>query len=246
MKQFLSKIVGPVVMSAGMICTSGMVYADGPDFNQLSSTSLGAPLPVVSFGTSYAPLFPPYVLHTLARPWGYGSFTGNIIPSIAFGVDDNKGTPVNSAGIPTGCGGKFPKHLGVDYAAGAGTPVYAIADGIIKKANFFTTGVGDYHVVVESGSGTQKWTTLYGHLNPTGYNGTALSKPVKKGELIGTLFNYHVGIDIPHLHMGIHKGAYIYPGNTSMGYVCESDSVYQTNKYNFVAPEQFNYFTLYY
>jgi murein DD-endopeptidase MepM/ murein hydrolase activator NlpD len=209
----MKQIVSSLALACATATTS--VGAQTIEFSQLGAASLGAPLPVASFGTSYAPLFTPYVLHTLARSWGYGSFTGNIIPSISFGVDDNKGTPVNSSGIPTGCGGNFPKHLGTDYAAAAGTPVYAIADGIIRKANYFTTGLGDYHIVVESGN-TDKWTTLYGHLNPTADRGTALSKPVKKGELIGTLFNYRVGIDIPHLHMGIHKGAYVATGNASM------------------------------
>lgn len=233
MKHIVSSLV---LVGSALINT---VTAQTIEFSQLGVASLGAPLPVVSFGTTYAPLFPPYVLHTLARPWGYGSFTGNIVPSIAFGVDDNKGISPSEM-----CGASFPKHIGTDYAAAAGTPVYAIADGTVKRVGGFT-GDGDYYVVVESGS-SQKWTTLYGHLSPST---VVLGKVLKKGDFIGTLFNYRSYGDIPHLHMGIRNGAYTTTGTTSpstRGFACATDPQYQTNKYNFVSPEQFNYFTLYY
>lgn len=231
----MKRIISSLVLACAAVATP--VGAQTIEFSQLGVASLGAPLPVVSFGTSYAPLFPPYVLHTLARPWGYGSFTGTIIPSIAFGVDDNKGvTPF--------CAGQYPKHLGTDYAGAAGTPVYAIADGTVKRVNIFTNA-NDYYVVVESGS-SQKWTTLYGHLNSPS---VGVSKIIKKGDLVGTLFNYISDGDIPHLHMGIRNGAYTTTGATSdstRGFACATDPQYQANKYNFVSPEQFKYFTLYY
>lgn len=239
----MKRIISSVVLACAVVATP--VGAQTIEFSHLGVASLGAPLPVISFGTSYAPLFPPYVLHTLARPWCYGSFTGNIVPSIPFGLDDNKGISPSEM-----CGANFPKHIGTDYAAAAGTPVYAIADGTVKRVGGFT-GVGDYYVVVESGS-SQKWTTLYGHLNPPPFPTTTNGvTTIKKGALIGTLFNYRSYGDIPHLHMGIRNGAYMNvafsnSGSSTRGFACATDPQYQANKYNFVSPEQFKYFTLYY
>jgi murein DD-endopeptidase MepM/ murein hydrolase activator NlpD len=233
MKRIASSLVfACAVVSAG---------AQTIEFSQLGAASLGAPLPVASFGTSYVPFNPPYNLHVISRPWGYGTFTGNIVPSIAFGVDDNLGTQRICAG------NTFPKHLGTDYAAPAGTPVYAIADGVVRRVSVFTNA-NDYYVVVESGS-SQKWTTLYGHLNQPSFANTIDGKSVvKKGDKIGTLFNYRSDGDIPHLHMGIRNGAYVVvsPSDTTKGFACATDAGYQANKYGFVSPEQFKYFTLYY
>lgn len=236
-----------LVSSLALVCAaaSTTVGAQTIEFSQLGVASLGVPLPVASFGTTYSPVLPPYVLHTLARQWGYGTFTGTIIPSISFGADDNKGISPSEM-----CGSNFPKHIGTDYAGAAGTPVYAIADGTVKRVGGFT-GLGDYYVVVESGN-SQKWTTLYGHLNqppfPSTTNGATT---IKKGAMIGTLFNFRSYGDIPHLHMGIRNGAYMnvaYSDKNSptRGFACSTDPQYQANKYNFVSPEQFKYFTLFY
>jgi hypothetical protein len=67
---------------------------------------------------------------------------GNIIPAIDFDDDDNKGIPPNAM-----CDEKFPKHLGVDYSAETGTPVYAIADGIVMRVGIYTWA-WDYYIVV--------------------------------------------------------------------------------------------------
>ncbi len=228
MKHFISK----VVLLSAIASTASAVTVE---FSQLPFVSLGAPLPYASFGTTYFPIVPTY--HTTLKSWGYGTPTGTIVPSIGFGVDDYPGTTKS-------CSGNYPKHLGTDYAAPSGTQVFAIADGFVRRSNAFT-GTGDYYVVVESGS-TDKWTTLYGHLNPTSFGiGTNLNIQVTKGALIGTLFNYHDFGDIPHLHMGIHKGAYNGTGEANMGYVCPNTQ-YQLNKYNFVSPEPFNYYTPFY
>jgi murein DD-endopeptidase MepM/ murein hydrolase activator NlpD len=223
---------------------SSVGHAQVVEFNQLPSVSLGAPLPVAPFGTTYYPILPPYVYHTTLKLWGYGTPTNTVIPSITFAVDDDKGT------LPS-CSGNYPKHLGIDYAAPAGTAVYAIADGVVRRANGFT-GVGDYYVVVESGS-LNKWTTLYGHLNaPPSYFGlgTNLSYPVKKGDFLGTLYNYRDLGDIPHLHLGIRGAPYSNvtasdPNSSTRGYACATDSNYQLNKYKFVSPQAYNYYTPY-
>jgi murein DD-endopeptidase MepM/ murein hydrolase activator NlpD len=239
----MKQIIFSVVLTCFASATP--VKAQIIEFSQLGAANLGAPLPLVPRGTSYFPLNSLSPLQSTTRIWGDTlTLSMYVIPSIAFGVDDNKGISPSEM-----CGANFPKHIGTDYAAPAGTPVYAIADGTVKRVGGFT-GVGDYYVVVESGS-SQKWTTLYGHLNsppfPSTTNGTTT---IKKGALIGNLFNYRSYGDIPHLHMGIRNGAYMNvafsnSGSSTRGFACSTDPQYQLNKYNFVSPEQFQYFTKY-
>lgn len=82
-------------------------------------------------------------------------------------------------------------HKGVDLAAPSGTPVYAPADGVVGKAEWFG-GYGNY-IQLEHGGNIE---TRYGHLS--GYAVTA-GEHVHKGELIG-----YVGATGdatgPHLH----------------------------------------------
>jgi murein DD-endopeptidase MepM/ murein hydrolase activator NlpD len=228
-----------IVSALVLTCTVGLnsVHAQTIEFSQLSVASLGAPLPVAPFGTSYYPILPPYVFHQTLKTWGTGTFTGSVVPSIGFNADDDKGTsPI--------CSGKYPKHLGTDYAAPAGTAVYAIADGTAVRVGTFTSS-GDQYVVMESGS-SQKWTTLYGHLNTPN---VSVGTKIIKGAFLATLFNYRDLGDIPHLHMGIRNGAYTTTSGTSdstRGFACASDPTYQLNKYKFVSPEVYKYLTPYY
>lgn len=56
---------------------------------------------------------------------------------------------------------KTPKmHMGLDFAAPIGTPIYATADGTVADARFDDGGYG-YHVVINHGYGYQ---TLYAHM----------------------------------------------------------------------------------
>jgi murein DD-endopeptidase MepM/ murein hydrolase activator NlpD len=72
-------------------------------------------------------------------------------------------------------------HLGVDYAAAVGTPVYAAADGIVR----FTGSKGGFGNMVEISHGAS-YQTLYGHLQriePRIQSGVH----VKQGQFIGTV-----------------------------------------------------------
>lgn len=228
--------------------------------SQLPSANLGAPLPVSPFGTMSYPLFPSATTwHGSTKSWGYGSPYGNVIPSIAFLADDDKGAPKSCTN-----GSTWNKHLGTDYAAPAGTKVYAIADGIIKRINTFSSkivngksvSVGDYFLVVESGN-NEKWTTLYGHLEKPpawpllGIGNLDMNVSIKKGDLIGTLFNYRESGDIPHLHLGIRLSPYAnvlfsHKDSSTRGYACLENPDYQLNKFKFTSPEQLRFLTNYY
>ena len=69
-------------------------------------------------------------------------------------------------------------HMGLDFTAPMGTPIYATADGRIKDAGFNTGGLGN-RVVVAHGFGYE---TVYGHMVRVK---ARVGEMVKRGEVIG-------------------------------------------------------------
>lgn len=90
-------------------------------------------------------------------------------------------------------------HNGMDLRAVEGTPVYAVADGIVKVSKDNPTGYGLY-IVINHG----KWGSLYAHLKQ--YN-TFVGQEVKAGQLIG--YSGNTGASTaPHLHFEIRECEY--------------------------------------
>ncbi len=76
--------------------------------------------------------------------------------------------------------GRIRAHKGVDLAAPSGTPVYAVADGVIRAADRSLSGYGN-HIEISHGADIS---TLYAHLK--GYaKGIRPGAPVTRGQLIG-------------------------------------------------------------
>ena len=86
---------------------------------------------------------------------------------------------------------KRRQHNGVDLAAARGTPVYATADGLIGKAQYWGS-YGNY-VQIEHGGQLQ---TRYAHLSSYTVNSGDM---VRKGELIGYIGSTGRSTG-PHLH----------------------------------------------
>jgi len=82
-------------------------------------------------------------------------------------------------------------HKGVDLAAPTGTPIYATADGIVSKAEWFSS-YGNY-VSLEHGAQLQ---TRYAHMSRIA---VADGQRVKKGEVIGYVGSTGRSTG-PHLH----------------------------------------------
>ena len=97
-------------------------------------------------------------------------------------------------------GGGIRKHKGIDIHARKGTPVVAIADGIIINRDL--TPIGGKTLWLRSAA--QPVTAYYAHLDKQ------LVKEgdfVRKGQVIGTVGNTGNAITTPsHLHFGIAKG----------------------------------------
>jgi len=88
-------------------------------------------------------------------------------------------------------------HLGLDFTAPSGTPIYATADGTVIDAGFNTGGYGN-RVIINHGYGYE---TLYGHM----YRVKARTgEHVKRGEVIGYVGSTGKSTG-PHCHYEVHK-----------------------------------------
>ena len=86
-------------------------------------------------------------------------------------------------------------HQGQDITVKSGTPIYAPADGIVKRA-YYAGGFGN-HIKLDHGNG---YSTLFAHLSKIKVKH---GQKVKRGEVIGHTGNTGRST-APHLHYEIH------------------------------------------
>jgi len=99
---------------------------------------------------------------------------------------------------------KRPVHLGVDFKAPLGTPIFSSHSGRVVYAGRRLTGYGNV-IVVEHPSG---WASLYAHLQRIEVKN---GQKVRTGDRIGTLGNTG-RTSGPHLHLELmYKGKVINP-----------------------------------
>ena len=94
-------------------------------------------------------------------------------------------------------------HAGIDFAAPAGTPIYAAASGYVQVAGWSSGGYGNY-VVIYHGKMTDgnAYSTLYGHMRSVA---TSAGKYVNQGDLIGYVGSTGNSTG-NHLHLEVWKG----------------------------------------
>lgn len=93
-------------------------------------------------------------------------------------------------------------HAGTDFAAPDGTPIYAIADGVVAFAGEFG-GYGNL-IVIEHTVAGQRVASSYGHMWDTGVYVSA-GETVIAGQHIGDVGSAGKSTG-PHLHLEIHPG----------------------------------------
>jgi len=109
--------------------------------------------------------------------------------------------------VPTNDGSSWRTvHLGMDFFANVGSPVYAVFDGVIHS---FADNANDRdygptvileHVVTEN----LTFYTLYGHLNKECLKNLAVGKKIKRGETFATIgTRSENGNWTPHLHFQV-------------------------------------------
>lgn len=109
-------------------------------------------------------------------------------------------TPVNGARLSSGYGmrrhpilGYSRMHKGIDFAAGAGTPVMAAGDGVVRRASTYG-GYGNYIRV----SHADGYETAYAHLSRYA-RGIRPGVRVRQGQIIGYVGSTGRSTG-PHLH----------------------------------------------
>ena len=94
-------------------------------------------------------------------------------------------------------------HTGVDMAGDAGTPIYAVADGVVLSITW--GGAGNNGIVIEHHVNGQVFTSRYLH----SYADQIMVKPgdeVKAGQQIASVGSSGMSTG-PHLHFEMHHGA---------------------------------------
>lgn len=100
-------------------------------------------------------------------------------------------------------------HMGVDLWAPAGTPVYAVADGVVhaRADNANPRDYGPTVVIEHDVDGTTLW-ALYGHLSRTSLPPMRPGRRIDAGTRIGTLGTADEnGGWVPHLHFQLARSA---------------------------------------
>lgn len=134
----------------------------------------------------------------LFNNWRSMDKTGVVAPAPIASVSIPSRMPLQAATLTSNFGmrthpvlGGRRNHKGIDLAAPTGTPVYATADGVVSRAEPFSS-YGNY-IQIEHGGAMQ---TRFGHLS--GF-AIAAGEQVHKGQLIGFVGTTGRSTG-PHLH----------------------------------------------
>jgi len=89
------------------------------------------------------------------------------------------------------CTGCSSDHKGIDFVPGAGTPVYAVTDGMIVDMGW-GDGYGYYaiveHLVANTDGEIDEWTTLYAHLKTDSFvEGLKVGSVLRTGDQIASV-----------------------------------------------------------
>lgn len=98
-------------------------------------------------------------------------------------------------------------HLGVDFWTDAGTEVRAVLPGKVHS-HADNSSMGDYGptIILQHEVGNETIYSLYGHLSRESLRGMEDGKPVRGGEVIGSLGSPEENVDWPpHLHFQLIK-----------------------------------------
>jgi murein DD-endopeptidase MepM/ murein hydrolase activator NlpD len=101
------------------------------------------------------------------------------------------------------CDGCSTFHQGVDFTPGTGTPIYAIADGVVEEHSG-DSGFDSFgnHVIIQHNIPGQNVESLYAHMI-TGSSTLQVGDAIKVGEFIGLVGDTGSSVGA-HLHFEIH------------------------------------------
>ena len=104
-------------------------------------------------------------------------------------------------------------HLGMDFWTTAGTPVFAVADGVVHSFQV-NPGSGNYGPTIILHHPDLGIYSLYGHLASTDLEGLSVGMPIASGQVICHLGEPHEnGGWPPHLHFQLIRDMQGYTGD---------------------------------
>ena len=207
----MKSVMRKMIRLAASACAAVVVSAASPAFaNTANSATASADIvepvreaqgeTVVDSDQRFKSLFTSWTaLERTSPTLGAGAdVTAYSSPIPQRGVSVPSRMPLNGSQLTSGFGmrdhpvlGGRRQHQGIDLAAPSGTPVYATADGIVSRADWYSS-YGLY-ISVEHGAAMQ---TRYAHLSRLA---VAAGDTVKKGDLIGYVGSTGRSTG-PHLH----------------------------------------------
>ena len=100
------------------------------------------------------------------------------------------------------CGGCSSFHDGLDMNPGVGTPIGAIADGVVSSVSATDNGGLGVHVLIDHVVGGQNLTSTYGHML-SGSAAVSVGQSVTAGQLLGNVGSTGQSTG-PHMHLELH------------------------------------------
>ena len=111
------------------------------------------------------------------------------------------GVPISSWFGFRSCAGCSSDHQGIDFNPGEGTPIQAIADGVVTEVGNPNGSFGVYAMISHQVNG-QNVSSLYAHMLQ-GSLALAVGDTVSKGQLVGQVGSTGQSTG-PHLHFGLY------------------------------------------
>lgn len=99
------------------------------------------------------------------------------------------------------CSGCSSYHEGVDFTPGGGTPIQAIADGVVSAVEDYTWGLG-VHVIIDHHINGKLVQSVYGHMQ-RGSVRVTVGQEVKVTDIVGLVGSTGASTG-NHLHLEIH------------------------------------------
>ncbi|RYE92668.1 MAG: M23 family metallopeptidase, partial [Myxococcales bacterium] len=118
------------------------------------------------------------------------------------------GNPDLADGWGSTCCGRTNPHRGVDFAQATGTPIPAVADGVVRRNEY--NGCLGNALVIEHGDGM-----FSGYAHMVGA-GLPIGTTVKRGDIIGHVGNTGTCTTGPHLHLTMAPGVDGFKGGTTV------------------------------
>lgn len=107
------------------------------------------------------------------------------------------------------CSGCSSEHKGTDFLPGNGSPISAVADGVVSVKEASSWGFGN-HVFIDHVIDGQKVTTVYAHMQ-LGSSSLKVGDAVKAGDFVGLVGTTGASTG-PHLHLEVRlDGAQVDP-----------------------------------